>query len=284
MSDDGFQAIFEYSLDPMLVAADDARYVDANPAACEFFGLSRAELCARRVVDFAPPEAKAQFDAVWKLFLRAGQQRGEYQLLLPDGRIRDIEFSATANILPGRHLSIIRDVSERKTLEAERERLIAKVQELARTDPLTELPNRRFWTERVADELQRAKRSNQPPTIAIIDLDDFKTLNDTHGHAAGDRVLKLVATRWRSELREIDVLARLGGDEFCVLLPCCSTGEEHRVLQRLRAVMPDGQTFSAGVARWDGEEHAERLLERADDALYREKKREPLNEPQTGGR
>jgi HTH-type transcriptional regulator, bacterioopsin transcriptional activator and related proteins len=77
MSDDGFYAIFEYSLDPMLVAADDARYIDANPAACEFFGLSRAELCARRVVDFAPPAAKAQFDAVWKLFLRAGQPRGE---------------------------------------------------------------------------------------------------------------------------------------------------------------------------------------------------------------
>jgi PAS domain S-box-containing protein len=139
MSDADFQAIFEHALDPMLMADDDARYLDANPAACEFFGLSRAQLCTRRVADFAPPEAKADFDTVWKLFLREGKQRGEYQLQMPDGRLCDIEFSATANVLPGRHLSILRDVSERKRLEAERERLIVSVQELARTDPLTGL-------------------------------------------------------------------------------------------------------------------------------------------------
>jgi diguanylate cyclase (GGDEF)-like protein/PAS domain S-box-containing protein len=280
MSDAGFRAIFEHALDPMLVAADDARYVDANPAACEFFGLSRAELCARRVVDFAPPQAKAEFSTAWSCFLHAGKQRGEYQLELPDGRVRDIEFSATANILPGRHLSIIRDVSDRKVREAERERLMVSVQTLARTDPLTELPNRRVWTERVTEELQRAKRSNEPPTIAIIDLDDFKTLNDTHGHAAGDRLLKALARGWQAQLREIDLLARVGGDEFCLLLPSCSAGEERRVLQRLRAVMPNGQTFSAGAATWDGEEQPERLFERADRALYQDKKDDPLSETQ----
>ena len=120
MSDISFEAIFEHALDPMLVADDDARYVDANPAACELFGLSRAQLCTHRVVDFAPPQAKAQFDTVWKRFLRDGKQRGDYQLQMPDGRICDIEFSATANVVPGRHLSIIRDVSQRKRLEAER--------------------------------------------------------------------------------------------------------------------------------------------------------------------
>jgi diguanylate cyclase (GGDEF)-like protein/PAS domain S-box-containing protein len=278
MSDAAFRAIFERALDPMLVAADDARYVDANPAACEFFGLSHAKLCARRVVDFAAPAAKANFSTAWKLFLRDGKQRGEYQLRLPDGRIRDVEFSATANILPGRHLSIIRDISERKALEAEREQLIVKVQELARTDPLTGLPNRRVWTERVTAELQRAKRCHERPSVAMIDLDHFKVLNDTRGHAAGDRLLKAVATRWRAQLRAIDLLARVGGDEFCVLLASCVAGEERRVVQRLRAVMPDGQTLSAGVARWDGEEPPERLLERADDALYRDKKSAPSSE------
>jgi PAS domain S-box-containing protein len=177
MSDGGFQAIFEHALDPMLIADDDARYVDSNPAACEFFGLSRAQLCARRVADFAPPEAKADFDAVWKVFLRDGKQRSEYQLQMSDGRLCDIEFSATANVLPGRHLSILRD-------------------------SLTGLPKRRVWSEHVDEELRRANRTGEPVTIAMLDLDDFKTLNDTRGHAAGDELLRDIATRWREQLRD----------------------------------------------------------------------------------
>ena len=271
MSDDSFHAIFEHALDPMLIAGDDAQYLDANPAACEFFGLSRAQLCDRRVADFAPPQARADFDSVWKVFLRDGKQQGEYQLQMPDGRLRDIEFSATANVLPGRHLSILRDVSERKRLEAERERLLASVQELARTDPLTGLPNRRVWNERVDEELRRANRTREPVTIAMLDLDDFKTLNDTRGHAAGDELLRDIATRWRTQLRDIDLLARVGGDEFRLLLPNCSAGEEQPVLRRLCTEMPEGRTFSVGVARWDGVEDAARLLERADDALYEDK-------------
>jgi diguanylate cyclase (GGDEF)-like protein/PAS domain S-box-containing protein len=254
------------------MADDDARYLDANPAACEFFGLSRAQLCTRRVADFAPPEAKADFDTVWKLFLSEGKQRGEYQLQMPDGRLCHIEFSATANVLPGRHLSILRDVSDRKRLEADRERLIVRVQELARTDPLTGLPNRRVWNERVDEELRRANRTLEPVTIAMLDLDDFKILNDTRGHAAGDELLRDIATRWQGQLRDIDLLARVGGDEFCLLLPSCSAGEEQQVLQRLLAEMPEGHTVSAGVASWDGVEDAARLLERADQALYQHKK------------
>lgn len=272
MSDAGFQAIFERALDPMLVADDDARYVDANPAALEFFGLSREELCTRRVVDFAPPAAEAEFDAVWSLFLHEGKQRGDYQLQMPDGRICDIEFSATANVLPGCHLSIIRDVTERKRLEAEREQLIARVQELARTDPLTELPNRRVWNERLADEMRRARRFVEPLAIAILDLDNFKALNDSRGHAAGDRLLQEIAAGWPAQLRDIDLLARLGGDEFGLLLPTCSQSEQRRVLERLRDAMPSGHTFSVGVASWDGAEEADRLLERADRSLYEDKK------------
>lgn len=275
ISNPGFQAIFEHALDPMLIADDDARYLDANPAACEFFGLSRAQLCARRVADFAPPEAKADFDRVWELFLHEGKQRGEYQLQMPDGRLCDIEFSATAHVLPGRHLSILRDVSDRKRLEADRERLLMRVQELARTDPLTGLANRRVWNERVDEELRRANRTRDPVTIVMLDLDDFKSLNDTRGHAAGDGLLRDIATRWQAQLRDIDLLARVGGDEFRLLLPSCAAGEEQPVLQRLHAEMPEGHTVSAGVACWDGVEDAARLLERADHALYQHKKDQP---------
>ena len=271
MDDGGFRAIFEGALDPMLLADDDARYIDANPAACAFFGLSHADLCTRRVVDFTPEEARAEFSARWNLFLHEGKQRGEYALQMPDGRVCEIEFSATAHVRPGQHLSIIRDISERKRLDAERERLMAVANGLARTDPLTGLPNRRVWNDRIADELHRAKRSNDALTIALIDLDGFKMLNDTRGHAAGDKLLQTVAAAWQKQLRDIDLLVRGGGDEFWLLFPACPPGLEHAVLQRMRTAMPPGQTFSAGTATWDGTEGATELLARADRALYEDK-------------
>lgn len=271
MADDGFHAIFDGALDPMLLADDDARYIDANPAACAFFDLTREELIARGVVDFAPDDARAQFSAVWSDFLREGRQRGEYLLQMPDGRLSEVEFSATANVRPGQHLSILRDISERKRLEAERERLIAVANDQARTDPLTGLPNRRVWNERITDELRRAKRFSAPLTIAVIDLDGFKTFNDTQGHLAGDKLLQSVAAAWRTHLRDVDLLARVGGDEFWLLFPACPPGLERVALDRMRDATAPGQSFSAGTATWDGTESVERLLERADQALYQDK-------------
>lgn len=271
LSDDGFRAIFDGSLDPMLLADDDARYVDANPAACTFLGLEREELLARRVIDFTPEEARAEFSAVWKRFLLEGKQRGEYGLHLPDGRLCDVEFSATANVRPGQHLSILRDVSARKRSEAERDRLIASAHTQARTDPLTGLSNRRVWDERITEEFHRAKRSNQPLTIAVIDLNGLKMLNDTQGHLAGDRLLQTLGIAWQRQLRNVDLLARVGGDEFWLLFPSCPPDLGHDAIQRMRAAAPPGQTFSAGTATWDGTESAGSLLDRADQALYKEK-------------
>jgi diguanylate cyclase (GGDEF)-like protein/PAS domain S-box-containing protein len=273
MPDESFRAIFDGALDPMLLADDDARYLDANPAACAFFGLSRDEICTRRVVDFAPETARAEFSAAWKLFLLEGKQRGEYVLQMPDGRVCEIEFSATANVSPGQHLSIIRDVTERKRLDAERERLIDAANDLARTDSLTGIPNRRVWNDRIVGELHRAKRSGEPLTVAVIDLDGLKLLNDTRGHAAGDKLLQTVATVCQKQLRDIDLLARVGGDEFWLLFPAYPRGLEHTVLERMRAALPPGQAFSAGTATWDRNESATALVDRADQALYQDKLR-----------
>ena len=260
----------------MLLADDDAGYIDANPAACALFGLSREDLCRRRVRDFTLEAVRPRFDLVWSSFLSEGSQRGEYTLQLSDGRLCEVEFSATANVRPGEHLSIIRDITDRKRLEAERERLTAEANGLARTDALTGLPNRRVWNERIAEELRRAERSHQPLTIAVVDLDGFKTLNDTMGHAAGDRQLETVAAVWRGQLRDIDLLARVGGDEFRILFPACPQGQEDAVLRRMRDAMPTGQTFSAGTATWDRTETSAGVLERADQALYQDKLRQRL--------
>ena len=101
----------------------------------------------------------------------------------------------------------------------------------------------------------------------MIDLDHLSAFNMLRGEQEGDRLVKESSSAWRAQLREVDLIARLEGAEFGVLLPDCGLGEACDVLERVRAVTPRGQTASAGVARWDGEEPAELFLARAQDAL-----------------
>jgi diguanylate cyclase (GGDEF)-like protein len=109
-------------------------------------------------------------------------------------------------------------------------------------------------------------------TVAMLDLDHFKRFNDEHGHQAGDRLLRSVTAAWSGKLRTVDQLARYGGEEFIVLLPGAGAELATTVLERLRSATPAGQTFSAGVATWDGTETSEELLARSDEALYRAKR------------
>jgi diguanylate cyclase len=142
---------------------------------------------------------------------------------------------------------------------------------MARTDDLTGLPNRRAWDHEIGREIARARRQGTPVTVAMVDLDHFKTYNDANGHLAGDRLLKEAAGTWRSVLRTTDLIARYGGEEFAIALPGCAEEEAERLIDRLRAVTPAGESCSAGIAEWDGAEHAEQLLGRADRALYEAK-------------
>jgi diguanylate cyclase (GGDEF)-like protein len=148
------------------------------------------------------------------------------------------------------------------------ERQARQVRELARSDELTGLPNRRAWNDELPRALERARRDHQPVAVAIVDLDHFKRFNDSFGHPAGDRLLKSASAAWHSTLRSADLIARYGGEEFVVLLPGVDPGRAHEALTRMLAVTPQEQTFSAGLAVWDGEETSDELLQRADEALY----------------
>ena len=143
-----------------------------------------------------------------------------------------------------------------------------QLRKLARVDELTGLPNRRAWSVELPAAIERARRDQQPLSVAMIDLDHFKRFNDEYGHQAGDRLLKGAAAVWTEQLRAADHLARYGGEEFIVLLPSANAELGHMVLQRLHAATPAGQTFSAGVATWDGAESSDDLITRADTALY----------------
>ncbi len=164
-----------------------------------------------------------------------------------------------------------RTARESASIARERADLMAALVEVARTDDLTGLPNRRAWDEALDRELARARRESTPLCIGIIDLDRFKDYNDVNGHQAGDRVLKQLAAAWREELRTTDILARYGGEEFAFALPGCDLGDAATLVERLRAATPAGQTASAGLVLWDGDESAEHLFGRADKALYQAK-------------
>jgi diguanylate cyclase (GGDEF)-like protein len=153
----------------------------------------------------------------------------------------------------------------------ERGELLGRLEEAARTDDLTGLLNRRAWSTELSRELSRADRSDQPLCVAVLDLDRFKLYNDTHGHQAGDRFLKQVAGLWSESLRGTDILARHGGEEFAVAMPETDLEGAAEMLERLREVVPDEETCSAGVCLWNGNESAEALLDRADTALYEAK-------------
>lgn len=148
----------------------------------------------------------------------------------------------------------------------------AELMSIATADSLTGLANRAGLQAALAQDLARAGRSGDPLAVAVIDLDDFKALNDARGHLAGDRALVDLVDAWSVELRAGDLLARFGGDEFVVVLPGITIWGAARVLQRLHRA-ETSCSWSAGIAAWDGDESVEELLGRADRALYRAKQR-----------
>jgi diguanylate cyclase (GGDEF)-like protein len=145
--------------------------------------------------------------------------------------------------------------------------LRARMETLTLTDELTGVATRRVFEDELPRELARARRSELPVSVAMLDIDHLGAFNMLRGEREGDRLIKEAAALWRAELREVDVLARLEGGSFAVVLPNCGLGEAIDVMDRVRAATPRQQTASAGVGRWDGEEPSELLQARCDDAL-----------------
>jgi diguanylate cyclase (GGDEF)-like protein len=149
----------------------------------------------------------------------------------------------------------------------DRSDMVNELTDMAQTDALTGLPNRRAWDA----AFNRALADGHSLTVAMLDLDHFKDYNDTHGHPAGDRLLKETAAMWRAQLRSGDLLARLGGEEFGLLLLDCDTGHAIEVIERLRGAIYGDRTCSVGFAERLPGEPPEDVMARADLALYEAK-------------
>jgi diguanylate cyclase len=160
------------------------------------------------------------------------------------------------------------------------EQLLASEQKMLR-DPLTGLPNRLALDERLGLEMARMKRESSPLSIAIWDIDHFKSVNDTFGHQAGDKALHVVGRTLHKLVRDVDMVARFGGEEFVMILPKATLQQAFVILERIRETLantafrfketPLKITLSCGVAEFQPHETSEMALVRADDALYRAK-------------
>ena len=177
-----------------------------------------------------------------------------------------------------RHRLAWREFQTRAALERSQERsreLLSELERLSREDGLTGLANRRCWDEQLQREVERARRGDRPLAVLLCDVDHFKRINDHHGHAEGDAVLRRVAERIASRVRAGDVVARLGGDELGVCCPDTTLDEAVALALQLHAVVVDpvgSVTVSIGVAGLEAADATpDPLLDRADRALYRAK-------------
>jgi diguanylate cyclase (GGDEF)-like protein len=168
--------------------------------------------------------------------------------------------------IAGSALVLVRLVDLLRHAEAQAVQLSA----LARSDGLTGLPNRRTWDHELSRACAHSRDTGTPLTVGLIDLDQFKAFNDTHGHLLGDLVLKESAAAWRESLADRGVLARYGGEEFAVAVPA-PMDVAVVLLKRMSGVVSSGQTCSVGLATWDGIEEPSAAMARADEALYHAK-------------
>ncbi|HEX4944982.1 MAG TPA: EAL domain-containing protein, partial [Usitatibacteraceae bacterium] len=259
-----------------IVFHDKGVITDCNDAALRLIGYRYQELVGKPVLDFVAPESR---DTVLNN-IRLGFERPYEGSIVHKGGER-IAVEITGKVMPVKdkhyRMTVIRDIRDRKEAEA-------RIQFLAHHDTLTGLPNRVLLMDRLEFILASSRRRKARVGILFVDLDNFKTVNDSLGHAAGDTLLRQVATRIEGTLRSVDVVSRLGGDEFLVVLP--DLEDEHSpiaVAEKLLAavsepVVLEGQSLSVspsiGIAIFprDGA-NADTLIRNADAAMYLAKDR-----------
>ena len=219
--------VFEQMRDAVLVTDDQGIVVDHNTSAGRIFPALEKSPGMRDIRGLAPDSA-----ALAEAMARTGTD-SVVALKLPDGERRYALHHSSLTDRSGQNLGtahVFMDISERLDLE---ERLTI----LAATDELTGIANRRHFFETARTELERAERYGRPFGVAILDLDDFKAINDNHGHQAGDEALCLAARLCSQALRNVDIMGRLGGDEFAFAFPECEEEGAREAAERLARIV-----------------------------------------------
>ncbi|MDD3519063.1 MAG: EAL domain-containing protein, partial [Chromatiales bacterium] len=233
------------------------------------------------------PEDRGMVDQAYHDSLRTRRPyKLEHRLQMPDGRIKYVEEQCETSYdtfgKPLRSFGTVQDVTERHLTHAELEQKQQHLDRLAHYDSLTGLPNRVLFRDRLEQALLKSRRRDEQLAVLFIDLDEFKQINDSLGHAVGDLVLQQVARRFLSVVREEDSVARLGGDEFTVILESILSADNvSQVAQKLIHVVQDPLhidqrelyvTASIGISLYPGDgQDAQTLLRNADTAMFKAK-------------
>ncbi|NLY53973.1 MAG: diguanylate cyclase [Firmicutes bacterium] len=268
------EAIFEDNSAGMVVLGPGKRIVDYNRAAEQFFATMHIELSNNPIERVLKREPKL-------LEIFQSESDREFSMMV-DGEERFFEIDAVPlgdlQDESERMLKSIRDVTEEKKLQD-------KLRFLATTDSLSGLYNRAEFMHLAKKELVSAQSNDEELALLIMDLDNFKTINDTFGHAAGDEVIREISSIIKSSFRKTDIAGRIGGEEFAVVLKNASLEDAKKVAEKFRDTVAQrkviygdqeiGITASIGVAAMDGNtddiNDVEDILKRADAALYRAK-------------
>ena len=286
--------VFTHAREGIMITNAQGDIMDVNATFTAITGYTRDEVLGRNPRLLASgKQDKSFYTALWSALQDQGHWSGEVWNRRKDGEIFAEMLTISAVRGAGsavlQYVALFSDITRRKTLEAQ-------VQQLAFYDPLTQLPNRRLLSDRLAQALVQSGRSAQWGAVLFLDLDNFKPLNDAHGHGAGDLLLVEVANRLRRAVRGIDTVARIGGDEFVVVVGELGADRESAQTQGLavaekirlslaepyhlsvhpsdtpESVVEHHCTASVGLALY-GQQHvpADQLLQWADAAMYEAK-------------
>jgi diguanylate cyclase (GGDEF)-like protein/PAS domain S-box-containing protein len=267
----------------ILLATPTGLLVDVNPAFTRMLGRTVDELYGTSVLELIHPDNRqAAVEAFAELVERRRTMRHETRLVRRDGSAVPVQVTSswvdgTPEGDPPHVVAIIEDITDRKALEAA---LVHR----SLHDPLTGLPNRILFNDRLRHALERGHRERTPTCLLGIDLDGFKQINDQYGHPVGDEVLVAFAERLTSVLRSSDTAARVGGDEFSIVCENSARTDADALVQRLRHTVTeplqiDGVTIPLGMSigigtstgGTDPERAFELLIREADDAMYADK-------------
>lgn len=285
---DVFEAFFDSARIGLALADLSGRYLRVNASYAGLVGGAVEDLIGVALADILRGADGTAMELATLPLTGQPSLQSEQSHVHPDGSVvwvlHGVALVLGADGAPGWYAVSAQDITERRQAEQELRELTEVLTEQAARDPLTGLANRALLGERLRGALASAARSGGSTGVMFLDLDDFKSVNDRLGHAAGDVVLRVVADRLRAGVRPSDTVARVGGDEFVILVDNASDAGLTALSQRLQTAVcaplhVAGQSLnvrvSVGVARADrGAMLPDELLFRADARMY-DQKRDP---------